>query len=182
MLVLTADNEVVSTDQMEVGQEVHHGILSFQELKEPDFYFPVIEFLEEFASASITLKIGDFQTVMPLHWSILCTDMEYVQSIPLHEVGGKQFPVFCLNPIDSFAPEFLRLRTGAIYPNTTWTAPQLNDKDLLVVPLLTPEKATTISRDQLPPAKRNRRGPMCAFFSASKFEVYRGVGDIWGDY
>jgi hypothetical protein len=29
--------------------------------------------------------------------------------------------------------------------------------------------------------KNGTKGPLCAFFSASKFEVYKPVGDVWGD-
>lgn len=168
MLVLTVDNKIINTDTMSVGDEVHHAILSFKDLTEPDFFFEMIEFLDEFSSASIALRIGTHQIVMPLHWSVLCTDMEYLQSIPLVDVGGKQFPVFCLNPLDGYAPDFLPLRTGTIYPQTTWTAPPLGDKDLLVVPLGTGNR----------PADGGR-GPLCAMFSASKFEVYKPIGDIW---
>jgi hypothetical protein len=192
MLILTAENKVLDTRTMKVGDEVHHGVLSFQDHQNPDFYFNVVEFLEEFSSASITLRIGEYEVVMPLHWSILCTDLEYLQSIPLWEVGGKHFPVFCLNPIDGYQPEFLRLRTSTIFPQNTWTAPQLNDKDLLVVPLGAhhdPMEPTVIEDaiddhsslfiDQK--RKRGDKGPLCAFFSASKFEVYKPVGDVWGD-
>lgn len=192
MLILTAENTVLDTRTMKVGDEVHHGVLSFQDHQNPDFYFNVVEFLEEFSSASITLRIGEYEVVMPLHWSILCTDLEYLQSIPLWEVGGKHFPVFCLNPIDGYQPEFLRLRTSTIFPQNTWTAPQLNDKDLLVVPLgqhqdpMEPiviedalDENSSLFIDQK--RKRSDRGPLCAFFSASKFEVYKPVGDVWGD-
>lgn len=168
MLVLTVENKVINTDNISIGDEVHHSILSFKDLKEPDFFFEMIQFLEEFSSASITLKVGKHEIVMPLHWSILCSDMEYLQSIPLADVGGKQFPVFCLNPIDGYSPEFFPLRTGTIFPQTTWTAPQLGDKDLLVVPLGEGDRPGD-----------NKRGPLCCMFSASKFEVYRPIGDIW---
>jgi len=192
MLILTAENTVLDTRTMKVGDEVHHGVLSFQDHQNPDFYFNVVEFLEEFSSASITLRIGEYEVVMPLHWSILCTDMEYLQSIPLWEVGGKHFPVFCLNPIDGYQPEFLRLRTSTIFPQNTWTAPQLNDKDLLVVPLgehQNPMGTTIVEKDEVltetsslfidQKRKKSNKGPLCAFFSASKFEVYKPVGDIW---
>ena len=165
MLILTVENKILNTDSLSVGDTVNHGILSFQPTEDnagPDFYFPVIEYLDEFSAASITLKLGDNRIIMPLHWSILCTDTEYLQTIPLYEVGGKQFPVFCLNPLTGFAPEFLRLKTGNVFPNSTWTAPQLNEKDLLVVPIETKEE-----------------GPLCAFFSPSKYEVYRALGEVW---
>ena len=98
MLILTAENEVLNTDTMKVGDTVHHSVLSFQDPAYPDFFFNEIEFLEEFSSASVTLQIGDHEIVMPLHWSIVCTDLEYLQSIPLHELAtGKNLSAFCVN-------------------------------------------------------------------------------------
>ena len=62
MLILTHENTVLNTDSIEVGDTVNHGILSFQPTKDdigPDFYFPIIEYLDEFSAASITLHLGD---------------------------------------------------------------------------------------------------------------------------
>ena len=171
MLVLTADNEVLNTDAMSTGDEVYHSVLKLEDPAHPDFYFDVIEYLDEFSSASVTLKIGDHEIVMPLHWSILCTDMEYVHSIPLYDLMGRNFPAFCLNPIDGFAPEFLRVRSSTIFPQANWTAPQMHDKNLLVVPLGEQPRGNDRMAVQ--------RGPICAMFSASKVEVYRAIGDIW---
>ncbi len=171
MLVLTADNKVLNTDTMATGDEVYHSVLKLEDPAHPDFYMDVIEFLDEFASASVTLRIGDHEIVMPLHWSILCTDMEYVHSIPLYELGGRNFPAFCLNPIDGFSPEFLRVRTSTIFPSANWTAPQVHDKNLLVVPL--GEHSRPVVKGGI------QRGPICAMFSASKVEVYKPIGDIW---
>jgi len=129
----------------------------------------------------IMVKVGRYHVtevsarsakIMPLHWSILCTDLEYVHSIPLYDLGGRNFGAFCLNPIDGFQPEFLRIRSGTIFPSANWTAPQMSDKDLLVVPLGDYARAAVGGR---------KRGPICAIFSASKVEVYKPIGDIWGD-
>jgi hypothetical protein len=171
MLILTAENEALNTDSMKVGDQVHHSILSFQDPDNIDFFFNIIEFLEEFSSASVTIQVGEHEIVMPLHWSIICTDMEYLHSIPLYEIGGRNFPAFCLNPIDGFRPDFLKVRQGTIFPQANWTAPQMNDKDLLVVPL--GESTNPYQPDAA------KRGPECAIFSASKVEVYKPIGDIW---
>ena len=171
MLILTAENKVLNTDSMKAGDEVHHSILSFQDPDNIDFFFNVIEFLEEFSSASVTLQIGEHEIVMPLHWSVICTDMEYLHSIPLYEIGGRHFDAFCLNPIDGYRPDFLKVRQGTIFPTANWTAPQMNDKDLLVVPL--GETSTLNMKGAV------KRGPQCAIFSASKVEVYKPIGDIW---
>lgn len=169
MLILTVENEILNTDSMKVGDKVHHSILSLQDPANSDFYFNIIEFLEEFSSAAVTLRIGDHEIVMPLHWSVLCTDLEYLHSIPLYDLGGRNFAAFCLNPIDGFQPEFLRVRPSTIFPSANWTAPQINDKDLLVVPL----------GDSSGSIEGSKKGPICAIFSASKVEVYKPIGDIW---
>jgi hypothetical protein len=172
MLVLTVNNKILNTDTMKTNDEVYHSVLKLQDPSYADFYMEVIEYLDEFSAAAITLRIGEHEIVMPLHWSIICTDMEYLQSIPLSELGGRHFPAFCLNPIDGFAPEFLRVRTGTIFPQANWTSPQVHDKDILMVPL----GDTT----RVPVAGDTRvRGPICAMFSASKVEVYKPIGDIW---
>lgn len=170
MLILTAENEILNTDSMKVGDKVHHSILSLQDPSNSDFYFNIIEFLDEFSSAAVTLRIGDHEIVMPLHWSVICTDLEYLHSIPLYDLGGRNFPAFCLNPIDGFQPDFLRVRQGTIFPLANWTAPQMNDKDLLVVPL---------GPTNRPNIEGSKRGPICAIFSASKVEIYKPIGDIW---
>jgi len=172
MLILTAENTVLNTDTMTVGESVHHSVLSFQDPANPDFFFNEVEYLEEFTSASVTLRIGKHELVMPLHWSIICTDLEYLHSIPLYELAtGKDFEAFCINPIDGFRPEFLHVRQGTIFPSANWTTPQMNDKDLLVVPL--GELSSPYHHEGV------KRGPECAIFSSSKVEIYKPIGDIW---
>jgi hypothetical protein len=207
MLILTAENEIKNTDQ--ITESVHYSVLSFKDFKCPDFFFRKIEFLEEFNSASITLYLGGFEIVMPLHWSVLCTDLENVQSLPLHEAAGRDFFVFCLNPINGYMPEFFPLRAGMVLPNTTWMAPPVEDKDMLVVPLGAPARkpkkvveaeavkvansneVITIPGKEVPeqpvesePPVENRfmsrrKGPVCAMFSPSKLEINRPISDIW---
>ena len=170
MMILTEDNKAVNTDQL--TSEINFSTLSFRDYKNPDFYLDQrIEYLEEFNSASITLRIGTYEIVMPLHWSIVCTDMENIQTIPLQEVSGRNFDVFCLNPIDGYRPRYRTLRTGMIFPNTTWTCPPIRDKDMLVVPITT--ESCTETGTQV------GSGPLCAIFSPSKIEVYKPISDIW---
>jgi len=198
-MILTLDNEAVDTDRLVT--EVNFSVLSLRDYKNPDFYFDQkTEYLEEFSSASITLRIGEFEAIMPLHWSVLCTDLEYVQTVPLQEVSGRDFTVFCLNPLDGYRPHYLTLKTGMIFPNTTWTCPPIADKDMLVVPLRHPTQThTTVSGVQARVAgggtvtktvehehttgggiaKEKNRGPFCAIFSPNKIEIYKPISDIW---
>lgn len=165
MLILTENNKVVNTDTLD--REAHYGVLSFKDYKNPDFFFPRINrVIEQFSSASVTLHIGPHTVVMPILWSILCSDYDTVENIPLHDFGGKNYSVLCVNPIDGYMPTFYPLRMGEIYPNTVWTAPQIGDKDMLVVPLG-------------PNTKMPDRGPECAIFSASKMDVNKPLSDIF---
>jgi len=168
MNILTIENKIINTDML--TEEVNFAVLSFRDTKQPDFYFDrKVEYLEEFVSASITLRIGPFEVVMPLHWSIMCTDHEYLQSVPLTEVSGRNFSVFCLNPLDGYRPHDMEMKTGMIFPTSTWTSPPVFDKDMYVVPLGTLET----------PGEQVTHGPLCAIFSPSKIEVYRPISDFW---
>jgi len=164
MLILSVDNEIKNTDFL--SEEIHYGVLSFKDFKNPDFFFPKLTYLEEFTSTSITLTIGDHELVMPLGWSVLCTDLENIQSIPLYEMSGT-YSVFCLNPINGFMPEFLPMRLSTIFPSTTWTAPPAIDKNMIVVPL------------GRKPTGREAKSPLCVMFSPSKVEINRPISDIW---
>jgi len=168
MQILTIDNEIANTDML--TEEVNFAVLSLRGGKEPDFYFDrKVEYLEEFISASIVLRIGPFEVVMPLHWSIMCTDHEYLQSVPLTEVSGRNFSVFCMNPINGYRPHDLEMKTGMIFPTSTWTSPPVGDKDMYVVPLGT----LHATGDEV------KQGPLCAIFSPSKIEVYKPISDFW---
>lgn len=161
MLILSVDNEIQNTDFL--SEEIHYGVLSFKDFKNPDFFFPKLTYLEEFTSTSITLNIGGHELVMPLGWSILCTDLENVQSIPLYEMSG-MYHVFCLNPIDGFMPEVLPMKLSKVFPSTTWTAPPAVDKNLIVVPLGNNKRS---------------KSPLCVMFSPNKMEINRPISDIW---
>jgi len=150
---------------------LHYSVLSFADAKNPDFFFRKMHCLDEFHSASAVVQCGDYKIVMPLPWSVLCTDLEYVQSIPLCDLTGKEHTAFCLNPINGFMPSFYPIRVIGIYPNTVWTAPQVLDKDFLVIPLGEDKNM----------GKGMQRGPECAIFSSSRVEIYKPTSDIWGD-
>lgn len=171
MLILNEQNQKLNTDI--INQECHYSVLSFKDFRHPDFYFEKLTQIEEFSSASIRLEIGEapnmFTIVVPFHWSVLCSDMEYVQSIPLHEVNGRNYPLFCLNPIDGYMPYYLKMRPREILPNVTWTCPPIDDRNMLVVPL------GLIQR----PEDTIERGPVCAIFSPNRIDVNRPISDIW---
>lgn len=169
MYILSEKNTIIDTDVVE--KRFHFSVLSFKDYKNPDFYFENPSQLEHFESASICLEIGPYKLVMPLHWSILVTDYDQVESLPLYEICGRDYQVFAMNPIDGYMPRYLPLKTGAIYRNTNWTSPPVSDKDMLVVPL-----GYEIQKDD---DQRAAPGPICAIFSPSKLEISKSISEIW---
>lgn len=171
MLMLNEMNKVLDTNT--ISQQCNYWVLRMKDVKNPDFFCESIaDQIEVFSSASVSLNIGPFEIVMPLHWSVLCSDLEYVQTIPLYELNGQDYSVFCVNPLDSYMPEYLPLRQRTIFPNTTWSCPPMEDKDMLVVPLGYAER-------QNKSIKAVERGPVCAIFSPNKIDISRPISDIW---
>ena len=163
MLILDETNSILDTDV--ISERCYFSVLRFKDPKNPDFFFDSLDHIEEFSSYSTKLSIGPYEMFAPLHWSILCSDMEYVQTIPLAEFSGRDFYAFCLNPIDGYMPEYHKVRIVEIYSNNTWSSPPVQDKDMLVVP---------IGKNQ----KSVERGPACTILSPHRLDISKPLSDI----
>lgn len=162
MLVLNSDNNILNTDR--VDQEYDYAVLRFRDPKDIDFHFEPADAVEEFTSVTMKIEIGEHTLFVPFHWSILCSDYEYVQTIPLYEFNGYDFNAFCLNPIDGYLAHYPPIRMIEVFPQqTTWSAPPMQDKDMLVVPIGEPE---------------NGKGPLCAILSPHKLDINKSIADI----
>jgi len=168
MYILSADNRILNTDQ--INRETRYWVLSFEDYQEPDFFHRTLTAIEEYTCPAISLDIGDYTCVVPLHWRILCSDYENVQTIPLEEINRNDHIVFAFNPISSFMPDYLTMRVStrlpAIYPSLNWSCPVMSEKDMIVVPLL---------------ANNSSAGdkPSCVIFSTNKHDVHLPSSDIW---
>lgn len=167
MLILDENNTVRDTDK--IAESCHYSVLRFKDPKYPDFFFEELPYVEEFISHTMKLHIGPdespFVVFVPFHWSILCSDMEYVQTIPLYEFMGRDFHAFCLNPVDGYMPYYERVRIVEIFENTSWTCPPIQDKDMLVMPIGNHPKG-------------GARGPTCAILSQHKLDINLPISDI----
>jgi len=170
MYILSGDNRIIDTDQ--INKETQYWVLSFEDYSDPDFMQRTLSALEEYTCPAMSLDIGDYTCVVPLHWRILCTDYDYVQTIPLEEINRNDHLVFSFNPITGFMPDYLPLRVSvkfpAIYPNLNWSCPVINEKDLIVVPLLDNNSPRGID-------------PPCVIFSTNKNDIHISASEIWGD-
>ena len=168
MYLLSNRNTLIDTDK--VNHEDFYSVLSFKDYKNPDFYFREFLYLECFKSDSLLIEIGKFNIIVPLHWSILCCDVENVkiESIPLYDLAGIGFSAFCLNPIDGYIPQYNQIRMLNIYTDNEWYVPPIEDKDMLVIPL----------DYEVKEEGKVEKGPICAIFSPNKMEVNRPMADI----
>lgn len=163
MLILDENNRVLDTHK--IDKSCRFSVLRLKDPKNPDFFFEKLDVIEEFTSHTMQVKVGQFDLYVPFHWSILCMDNEYVQTMPLYEFNGRDFTAFCLNPIDGFMPYNLPVRLEDVYPPSTWSAPPINDKDLLCVPIGTPREA-------------KHKGPLCVYLSPHKLDISKHIADI----
>lgn len=163
MLILDENNQIRDTDV--ISETCHYSVLRFKDPKNPDFYFEELPHVEEFTSHTMKMQIGPHTVFVPFHWSILCSDMEYIQSIPLYEFSGRDFTAFCINPVDGYMPHYMRVRILEIFSPNTWSCPPIHDKDMLVVPVGYEGKYVD-------------RGPLCAILSPHKLDINRPISDI----
>jgi hypothetical protein len=163
MLILDTDNNTRDTDQL--SEACFYSVLRFRDPKNPDFYFEELTYIEEFSSHTMKIEVGGYPLFVPFHWSVLCSDQEYIQTIPLYEFSGRPFCAFCINPIDGFSPYYPEIRIVEVFSNSTWTCPPIHDKDMLVVPIG-------------PNPSGAHKGPLCIILSPHKLDVNRSLSDI----
>lgn len=168
MFILSEDNKIINTDR--INRETRYWVLSFEDYQEPDFFTRNLTAIEEYTCPAMSLDIGEYTCVVPLHWRILCTDYDNVQTIPLEEINRNDHLVFSFNPKSSYMPDYWPLRVSVrlppIYPNLNWSCPVMHEKDMIIVPLLGNQKTSGES-------------PPCVIFSTNKFDVHLPSSDIW---
>jgi hypothetical protein len=173
MKILTSENRVVDTD-VERSLDIHYSVLSFKDYKNPDFYFErASNGYEQIECSSATLQIGDHTLAVPFPWCVLVTDLEMVDCPPIENLLGKSMPGFCLNPIDGYRVEFLKVKLKMIYPSGTFIVPVMGNKDMLVVPL--GYKREKVNKH----GKLVECGPLCVILSPSKMELNKPISDIF---
>lgn len=177
MKILNADNKIMDTDLISNKAEFYYSVLSFRDYKNPDFFFERNKGSDivEMESASIALRIGNFSLVMPIIWSIIVTDNENLECVPLYEAQPRNLNVFLLNPVNGFISRFHPLQSGMIYPVSNWSMPNLKEKEMLVVPLGHDPMHRRMDREGNP----LEVGPVCAIFSPTKMDISKAIADIW---
>lgn len=172
MKILSSNNEIIDTDI--IRTDVHYSILSFRDYKNPDFFFERATSYEQIECGSASLMVGEFNLVVPFPWCILVSDFDTVDCLPIENLLGRTMPAFCINPIDGFRIEFLKVKLKMTYPNGSFIIPSLGNKDMLVVPLDTHRIKQDRNGNQV------KAGPICVILSPTKIELSgKPISDIW---
>jgi len=153
MNILLPENKSFNTAQIPtVSSELYYCVLDYSNLDDIDYHFLPMVFIEDFAKASVELKIGKYLIQIPLSWSILIGDREFgeIELMAIMGFHGRDFNAFSLNPITGYMPDYYPIEIINIYQEVRWCVPALKPEHLLVVPI------------------KSGENPPCVFFSESK--------------
>ena len=126
--------------------KLRYCVLDYSDVKNVDYMFIPMLFLESFNTPSIDLRIGNYRIQMPMDWSIIIGDKHSgeLEVIELKKLNDRPFQVFAINPITGFMPEFLDIETINVFPDVKWYFPKLAFGHLLAVPLTLKEKSLCV--------------------------------------
>jgi len=136
--ILTTENTTYDMSQIpEEIDDIRFCVFDNSDVKDPDYYFVPLIFLESFNSPALVLKIGNYTIKMPVDWQLLIGEQDFgdLEVVPLTSINDRGFNVFCFNPISSFKPEFHPVEIIDIYQDVKWYFPKLKPGQLLAIPL-----------------------------------------------
>jgi hypothetical protein len=138
MRILTNDNVAYDLDKIPSDdQDIRYCVLDYSDVKNPDYFFIPLIFLESFYAPAVVLRIGDYTVKMPLDWSILVCDNHYsdLEVMPLTSLNDRGFHTMVFNPLRHMVPTPQEINITNVYTEVKWFFPKLKNGNILVVPL-----------------------------------------------
>ena len=139
MQILTIENDSFLLNKVPdfVDEDMRFAVLDNSDVKNPDFFFVPLVYLESFSSPSAVLEIDGKKIQMPLDWNILLGDPECgdLEILPLTSLNDRTFHAFCFNPITSSMPSYKEINLVNIYNEVEWFFPRTRTNQLLTIPL-----------------------------------------------
>jgi len=120
-----------------VTDDLRYCVLDYSDVKEIDFIFIPLIFLDQFPRPAADLQIGKYRIQMPLDWSIIIADkhLGLMEIVELKHLNDREFDAFVFNPINGYMPQFLDINIQNVFPDVTWNIPKLKRGHILAVPL-----------------------------------------------
>lgn len=138
MRILTLENESYNIDHIPTKvDDLRFCVLDNSNIKEPDFYFKQLIFLESFNSPALVIKIGKTAVTMPIDWQILIgePDQGDLEVVPLTSINDRGFKGFVFNPINGFRTHFVDIEIVDVFQDIRWYAPKIKPNSFLAVPI-----------------------------------------------
>lgn len=135
--------------------DINFCVFDYSNLKDVDYRFLPLVFIDEYTKAGVELQIGQHIVHVPWDWAIVTGEMEFseLELIEIKKFHGRDFEAFVFNPLSSSMPQFLPIKIINFYPDLKWTSPAIFHDNLIGVPLTTGDQ------------------PLCVFFSESKTKL-----------
>lgn len=120
------------------NENLHFCILDYSEEREIDFYFQPLIYIQRHARPLTALRIGRYQLVLPLDWSIMIVEPNsgLVEYIALKDLRDRPFAALIVNPITGYMPDYGEITQVDLYPDTEWSMPCLKYGQFLAMPLV----------------------------------------------
>lgn len=156
--LLTNHNESFDINNISFNDpnvDVNFCVFDYSNLKDVDYRFLPLVFIEEYTKAGVELQIGPYIVHVPWDWAIVTGEMEFseLELIEIKKFNGRDFQAFAFNPLSSSMPEFLPVRIINFYPDLKWTSPALFNDNLISIPLTSGPQ------------------PLCVYFSEPKVKL-----------
>jgi hypothetical protein len=138
MKILTNENQPYELDYVpDEIDDIRYGVLDYSDKHNVDYFFVPLVFLEEFNAPAAVLQVGEFETKIPLDWSLIIIDPQVGEPeiIPVTSLNDRGFHAFTLNPISSYLPRFREVEVTNVYQEVKWFFPKLKYGHILAVPL-----------------------------------------------
>jgi len=152
-------------DLPEYIEDLRFCVLDNSDVRDPDYYFIPLIFLETFNDPALVLRIGKHIVKMPYNWQIVVGEAEYgdLEVLPLTRLNDRSFQAFVTNPLHGMKPDFMNIEILDVYQDVKWYFPKLKPGNILAIPL------------------EDKPKPRCAFFvkDISKQSEIIDVGKVW---
>ena len=140
MRILTLDNKCYNLTNLpdELDEDVRFAVLDNSDIKEPDFFFIPLIFLESFSSPAIVMEIDGNEIMMPVDWHIAVGDSHTgndLEILPLTSLNDRGFEAFMFNPLKSYKADYAEVKILNFYNDVKWYFPKMKNGQLLTVPL-----------------------------------------------
>lgn len=126
---------VRSTRDSFEGQKPTYCILSFERHRNPDYFWKVLNSVEEFEDSAAQIEVAGQKIVVPFRWSIMTCELDIAMFRAIEDCVGKTPELFSYNPLNGYMPDRLGMRVSNILPSYPFRIPKLDKNSLLVLPI-----------------------------------------------